>query len=111
MVIYGAILLRKIGKLDTARSDPTLIGIEKTAELVTVGAYRYIRHPIYSSFVYGAWGVFFKRPAFTSGCLAVITIIFITITAKMEETENIQYFGDAYREYMKRTKMFIPFFF
>lgn len=36
---------------------------------------------------------------------------FLLATAKVEEAENIGYFGTAYRAYMKRTKMFIPFFF
>ena len=30
---------------------------------------------------------------------------------KGREAENVRYFGAAYRAYMQRTKMFIPFFF
>ncbi len=30
---------------------------------------------------------------------------------KIEETENIRFFGDTYRNYMKQSKMFIPFLF
>ena len=58
-VIYGALLLHNIGKPDSKREDPSLVGIEKTTELVTVGIYRYIRHPLYSSLLFGVWGVFF----------------------------------------------------
>ena len=43
--------------------------------------------------------------------LAVITTILLIITAKKEEIENIQYFGKKYQEYMKLTKMFVPFIF
>jgi protein-S-isoprenylcysteine O-methyltransferase Ste14 len=111
MVIYGAQSLRKVGKRTSKRNDASLIGIEKTSELVTAGAYRYIRHPIYSSFVYGAWGVFLKQPTAASGCLAVIAILFATMTAKIEEAENIRFFGAVYESYMKQTKMFIPFLF
>ena len=88
-----------------------LIGIEKTTELVTTGAYRYIRHPMYSSFLFVAWGVFFKHYSWLSVLMAGITTSFAVMTVKREEAENIRYFGDAYRIYMKRTKMFIPFFF
>jgi protein-S-isoprenylcysteine O-methyltransferase Ste14 len=37
--------------------------------------------------------------------------LFLLATAKVEESENVRYFGTAYAEYMKRTKMFIPFLF
>ncbi|MCO6475396.1 MAG: hypothetical protein J5I94_02175 [Phaeodactylibacter sp.] len=35
----------------------------------------------------------------------------LSLTAKTKEKEDIQYFGEAYRAYQKRTKMFIPFVF
>lgn len=111
LVIHGVQLLRVVGKPDSKRSDLSLIGIEKTTELVTVGAYRYIRHPLYSSLLFLAWGVFFKRPSWVGVSLAVITTFFLTMTAKMEEAENIRFFGVAYQSYMKQTKMFIPFLF
>jgi protein-S-isoprenylcysteine O-methyltransferase Ste14 len=40
--------------------------------------------------------------------LALAATIFLILTAKREEIENIEYFGEKYREYMKSTKMFIP---
>ena len=111
LVIHGALLLRKVGKPDPNRSDPSLIGIEKTTELVTTGVYRYIRHPLYSSLLFLTWGVFFKQPSWIGISLALITTFFLTMTAKIEEAENISFFGAAYQSYMKQTKMFIPFFF
>ena len=111
LVIQGFLLLRKVGKPDSERNDPSLIGIEKTTELVTEGAYRYIRHPLYSSLLFLTWGAFFKKPSLVSVCLAVIATFFLTMTAKMEEAENVRFFGAAYQEYMKQTRMFIPFLF
>ncbi|MFQ6008112.1 MAG: methyltransferase family protein [Candidatus Zixiibacteriota bacterium] len=87
------------------------MGIEKTAQLVTVGVYRYIRHPIYSSLLFLAWGVFIKYVSWETACLTAIATFFLIMTAKREEAENICYFGEAYRDYMRQTKMFIPFFF
>ncbi len=111
LVILGSRLLMKEGKPDAKRDDPSLMGIEKTTELVTTGVYRYIRHPIYSAGLYGIWGVFFKHHSWAGFALAVITTFFLTMTAKTEEAENIRFFGDAYQSYMKQTKMFIPFIF
>jgi len=111
LVIQGIILLNQIGKQDSQRTDAALYGFEKTTTLVTVGAYRYIRHPLYGSLLLLAWGVFFKKPDWASCFLAVLTTIFLLITARIEERENIQYFGEVYRDYMKRTRRFIPFLF
>jgi len=111
LVIHGAQLLHNVGNPDNKRNDPSLIGMEKTTKLVTVGAYRFIRHPIYGSLLLLSWGVFFKHSSWMSFSLAVIATFFLTMTAKIEETENIRYFGATYQSYMKQTKMFIPFLF
>jgi len=87
------------------------MSIEKTTELITVGAYRYIRHPLYSSGLFGTWGVFFKHPSWMGICLTIITTFFLTMTAKIEEAENIRYFGEAYQSHMKHTKMFLSYLF
>jgi len=109
LVIHGFQLLHKIGKPNSKRTDSSLVGIEKTTKLVTVGAYHHIRHPIYSSGLYGIWGVFFKQPSWLGFSLASISTFFLIVTAKIEEVENMHFFGDAYKNYIKKTKMFIPF--
>jgi protein-S-isoprenylcysteine O-methyltransferase Ste14 len=111
LVMHGAVTLYASGKPDRSRADSTLVGIEKTTELVTSGLYRYVRHPIYASMVVGVWGIALKHITAGSLILALISVIFLTITAKMEESENIRYFGEAYRDYMKKTRMFIPYVF
>ena len=112
LVVHGAYLLKVVGKPDSRRSDEVpLAGIEKTTSLVAVGAYKYIRHPIYSSGFYGIWGVFFKDPSWLGIFFALAAITFWVVTAKIEEAECIRYFGPPYRDYMKRTKMFVPFLF
>jgi protein-S-isoprenylcysteine O-methyltransferase Ste14 len=50
--------------------------IEKTTILVTTGAYRYIRHPLYSSLLFLAWGIFFKAPSWPGGLLALAATFF-----------------------------------
>jgi protein-S-isoprenylcysteine O-methyltransferase Ste14 len=111
LVTHGALVLHRSGRPDGSRVDSTLIGIEKTTELVTTGVYRYIRHPIYSSAVVGVWGVVLKDVSLAGMSLALISVVLLTVTARLEEAENIRYFGEGYRVYMNRTKMFIPYFF
>ena len=71
MVIHGVRLLRLVGKPDQQRQDEALLGVEKTSQLVTGGAYRYIRHPMYSSLLFLGWGIFFKLPSLIGGILVV----------------------------------------
>ncbi|MFQ6114313.1 MAG: methyltransferase family protein [bacterium] len=73
--------------------------------------FKYIRHPLYSSLLLLAWGVFFKRPSWVSGGVVMGATAFLLATSKVEEMENIRYFGAAYRAYMQHSKMFIPFVF
>jgi protein-S-isoprenylcysteine O-methyltransferase Ste14 len=110
-VVHGTILLQKLGAQDTRRDDTPMLGFEKTTALITMGVYRYIRHPLYSSLFLLGWGIFFKDPACLGGGLAVAASLLLVVTAKIEEGENVRYFGPAYKEYMRRTKMFVPFLF
>jgi protein-S-isoprenylcysteine O-methyltransferase Ste14 len=71
--------------------------------------YHYIRHPLYASLLYLAWGIFFKSPSLLDGCIAVVATAFLYATARADENECLVKFGGEYAEYMKATKMFIPF--
>jgi protein-S-isoprenylcysteine O-methyltransferase Ste14 len=77
--------------------------------LVTTGIYGDIRHPMYSSLLLLAWGVFFKASSWPGLALAAAATGFLVATARAEERENIRFFGPSYESYMKRTKMFVPF--
>ena len=103
LVAHGIYLLRVVGRPKS--------GIESTTALVIVGAYKYIRHPLYSSLLFLAWGAFFKEVSLIGGILALMTTAFLIATAKMEEAENLQKFSIEYAAYMKTTRMFIPFLF
>lgn len=110
-LIEGVRLLRQLGKANAQRDSTPDFAFEKTTQLVTSGLYRYIRHPLYSSLLFLAWGVYFKQPALPGLLLVLASSVALVATARVEERENIQTFGDAYRAYMQRTRMFIPFLF
>jgi protein-S-isoprenylcysteine O-methyltransferase Ste14 len=102
-IIYGVILLRRVG-------NPT-DELEATTHLVTNGIYQFIRHPLYASLLYLAWGIFFKSPSLLDGCLAVVATAFLYATARADEAECVVKFGEEYARYMVKTKMFVPFLF
>jgi protein-S-isoprenylcysteine O-methyltransferase Ste14 len=101
LAVHGFYLLRIIGK---PKGD-----FESTTMLVRRGAYNYIRHPLYSSLLFLGWGAFLKNISLWTILLVVITTIFVFATAKAEEKENLQKFGAHYADYIKTTRMFIPF--
>lgn len=107
---FGVAALISRGRSTERRAEePQLLAFEKTTELVTSGIYHYIRHPLYSSLLLLAWGVFFKSPGFVNALLAVLASGFLFLTAKADEGECIRFFGARYQDYMQRTKRFIPF--
>ena len=102
--------LRRHGRPSSAvRMDMALLGFEKTTRLVTTGAFRYIRHPMYTALLCLAWGVFLQRFSWLALLLVLASSALIFITAEREEKECLAHFGDAYRDYMRRTRRFVPY--
>jgi protein-S-isoprenylcysteine O-methyltransferase Ste14 len=109
VLVAGVMMMKKAKKPQADRKDDTLYAFEKTSEIVDKGIFGYIRHPMYCSLLLLTWGMYFKSPDLITLAVSVASTAFLFLTAYAEEKEDIAYFGDAYRDYMKRTKMFIPF--
>jgi protein-S-isoprenylcysteine O-methyltransferase Ste14 len=109
-LVLGVARLRRSKTADD-RPDPELYALERTSQLVTSGIYRYIRHPIYACLLYLAWGAFLKHVTWISAVLAVFASLALLATALADERECTAYFGSQYRDYIGRTKRFIPFLF
>ena len=99
--LAGFLLLKRKGKSSQS--------FENTTVLVKSGVYSLIRHPLYFSLFLLGTGVMMKNPSPPALLLGVINLAAVWITSLVEEKEMIDRFGDPYREYMKETKMFIPF--
>lgn len=109
-LIFGVAALKKRGKAVSSRSgESELLAFEKTTELVTTGIFRYIRHPLYSSLLLLTWGIFFKLLSWPGLGMAIVSTLFLFFTARADEKECMRYFGASYKEYMQKTKKFIPF--
>lgn len=100
---HGFFLLKKVGRPDGR--------IENTTVLVRAGAYRWIRHPLYTSLLLLGWGVYFKKPDLVGFLLAVVASVFLYATAVVEERENLARFGASYTAYLQDTHRFIPYLF
>jgi protein-S-isoprenylcysteine O-methyltransferase Ste14 len=100
-VITGYLLLKRKGESE--------INFENTSKLVKSGIYGYIRHPLYLSVFLLGTGIMMKNTGTIQLILGAINLVAVWITSLTEEKEMIAKFGDEYREYIKETKMFIPF--
>lgn len=108
-VLWQGVSRLRTAKQSSSRTESELYAFERTSELVTSGIYQYIRHPLYASLLYLAWGAFLKDISWVSVVLVLAASASLFGTAKADEKECIEYFGDQYQQYMGRTKRFIPF--
>lgn len=104
-------IFRRFGKPDKSIRDDSRLGFENTTHLITEGPYHFIRHPMYASLLYLAWGVCLKHVTIFSGLLVILVSLALYMTSISEERENLRIFGDEYAAYKRNTRRFIPFLF
>lgn len=75
--------------------------------LVTRGLYAHIRHPIYTGFMIIACGLFLATPNVLTLVLAVLTIIILSIEARLEEAHLLTCHGTQYQDYLAGTRRWI----
>jgi len=101
IAIAGVLLLKRKGKSSGS--------FENTTTLVKSGIYSLIRHPLYFSLFLLGTGVMLKNPGIPALALGAVNLVAVYLTSLIEEKEMEERFGTAYKQYMKETKMFIPF--
>lgn len=89
--------------------SPT-VATRREHKLSTSGPYRWVRHPLY---IFGTFA-FLSLGAIADSwfivLLAVLGFVLLALRTPNEEAHLIKKFGDAYRDYMKRTGRFFPKF-
>jgi protein-S-isoprenylcysteine O-methyltransferase Ste14 len=84
--------------------------ISEGHELITAGPYRVVRHPIYSSMLLMLVA---SALAWTWWPMAVAALVMYVIGTEIrvraEERLLTEHFGDAYIDYKKRSRAYIPF--
>jgi protein-S-isoprenylcysteine O-methyltransferase Ste14 len=98
ILLIGSALLAIHGFTVLGRRGRPSGPVESTTVLVTSGMYRYIRHPLYASLLYLGWGICLKRVTALTAALALAVTLFLFLTAKIEERENVDKFGSDYLE-------------
>lgn len=84
--------------------------VKPKQKLITSGIYALVRHPIYSCFVISYLGALLL-----AGSLLWVSVLFLFIPffrqEKREEHMLLKHFGKRYEDYIRKTKMFIPWVF
>ena len=86
-------------------------GWEQTTELVEIGIFSVVRHPIYFSSLLVILGIFFLKISFFSIIVTPVGGLLFFLSAWYEDRWNEEKFGPKYREYRKKTKLFVPLVF
>ena len=79
-----------------------------SAVLVTSGPYRWIRHPMYSAALILALGTSLLTANLIVMVSGVAMFLLLMARSRIEESRLVEKFGDAYREYQRRTGRFFP---
>jgi len=79
--------------------------------IVTYGAYRWIRHPFYASFLLALFGALVFCPQWGTLATFIQGFVILNVTAAREEKRLCaSQFGAEYADYMRRTGRFLPRF-
>ena len=81
---------------------------KENAHMVEHGAYRVVRHPIYSGIILGSFGLGLLRGGWLALLYALVLFIFFDIKSRREEKWLQEKYTD-YAEYQTRVRKLIPF--
>ena len=85
------------------------ISVKNGQALVQSGPYRFIRHPAYAGYLLMALGISLGYSSLT-GLTSVLALLLPGLIYRMKVEEKLlnNHFGDAYRQYICKTKRLIP---
>lgn len=86
------------------------VSTRSSAQLVTRGPYRWVRHPLYVMGLISYLGFALLAENWFIALLSVLVFLILSIRTPKEEAKLVEKFGDDYRVYMQRTGRFVPRF-
>lgn len=109
LVIVASLVLFRVTHKQLGRMWSVTLELRDNHKLVTDGLYRYVRHPMYSSFTLFALAQFLLLQNWIAGPAGLICFgILFFMRVGREEQVMVETFGDEYRAYMRRTARIVP---
>lgn len=91
-----------------AKAKTNIIPLTQSTALVTDGAFRHTRNPMYLGMIVALGGLaIFMNSAYAWFVVAAFAVIIRTAFVRREEALMLQTFGDAYRQYQQQTRRWI----
>jgi len=105
----AALWLFRRSHVDLGRNWSISLEVREQHALVKTGIYRFIRHPMYSSFFLLGLAQMLLLPNWLAGLsgIAGAGVLFV-FRVRREEQMMLESFGDEYRAYMGETKRIVP---
>ena len=95
--------------VDLGESWSVTLELNSNHRLVTRGVYRFVRHPMYTSFIVSGVGQVLLLANWIAGPAALAAIaLLVIVRVPNEEAMMIEQFGDEYRDYMRRVGGIVP---
>ncbi len=109
VAIIASLVLFRVTHKQLGRMWSVTLELRENHKLVTDGLYRYVRHPMYSSFTLFALAQFLLLQNWIAGPAGLICFgILFFMRVGREERVMVETFGEEYRAYMRRTPRIIP---
>lgn len=102
-VVLGALAFVHLGDALTPTPVP-----KTDIELRTQGAYRWVRHPIYSAILLGVTGANIAAGTPATACALVVLLIFFWLKSRWEDTLLRTRFGAPWEHWAARTGALAP---
>jgi protein-S-isoprenylcysteine O-methyltransferase Ste14 len=94
---------------DLGKNWSISLQIRNEHRLVTTGIYRFVRHPMYSSFFLLAVAQLMLLPNWFAGATGLIGVgMLYAFRIRQEERMMMERFGAEYRDYIAHTARLIP---
>jgi len=106
LALLGLVVIVASGLRLGSALTPTPVPAER-ARLVTTGAYKYVRHPIYSGVISAVIGLALRSGSWRTGAVALVTLGFFWAKSSWEESLLRQRFPE-YDDYASERPRFVP---
>jgi protein-S-isoprenylcysteine O-methyltransferase Ste14 len=108
LLVFSVALLGWV-HLSLGRNFNTTLVLRRDHELVTSGPYRWVRHPMYSSFIVLFAGMFLVTRNVLLGLLSGLFLLaLVKLRTPLEEAQLEERFGPLYEAYRERTGLLWP---
>lgn len=109
IILLGALVIRVYAAMTLNKSYSYTLEIREDHKLVTKGLYKYIRHPIYTGVILGAFSIPIYSSSLRGFLITILAIPLFMYRIGNEEKMLIEEYGEEYEEYQKHTWKLFPY--